>query len=58
MVLSLFSSAVNITVSMTNKSSGLALEAVVKYKIFRVNYGKKQGAERPQLDKLIRQTVG
>lgn len=55
-VLSLYSSVLHIIVSLTNKSLGLALEVVVKYKIFWVNKDKKTVV--PQLDKFISQTGG
>lgn len=57
-VVSLYSSVSHIMVSLTNKSLGLALEVVVKYKIFWVNKDKKTVVEQPQLDKFISQTGG
>lgn len=56
--LSLYSSVLHIMVSLTNKSLGLALEVVVKYKTFWVNKDKKTVVQQPQLNKFISQTGG
>lgn len=57
-LLSLYRSVLHIMVLLSKKSLDLALEVVVKYKIFWVNKGKKTVVQQPQLDAFIFQTGG